>query len=531
MCIKVSRFLLIVMAIALTACAKRGTITGGPKDTLAPVVIQSLPKNYNTNFKGKEFKLYFDEYIKLKDVNKQLVISPPMTIAPEVTPTAASKFISVRINDTLQPNTTYSFNFGNSIQDNNEGNALPQYKYVFSTGNYIDSLTIEGSIKHAREYEVDNFVNVMLYEINESYTDSAFYKQKPRYLTNTLDSSRTFKIENIKAGRYQLVALKDVKPNYVLDPKTDKLAFWSEPVDIPTDKSYELKLFTEIPGFKSFKPSQAAGGRLLMGYEGDPKGITAVVRNGTDIIPAVVTKFPSKDSVQIWYKPLKADSISVSISRAGLLKDYTVKIKNQNADSLQLTPVQNGSLQLRDNFRVKSSTPLIKFDKTRMSVISKDSSAVAFETSYDEFEQEIKFDFTLEPLDKYTVKMLPGAVTDFFEATNDTLTYRLTTRNSTDYGNVRLILKNARSYPVIVELTDSKGKVLAAETSNGPEVIFDNLEPHEFRMRVIYDTNNNGIWDTGNYLEKRQPEDVIYYPELLKVRANWDVNPEFDLSD
>src|SRR6478609_9674274 len=188
-------FLIVFSAILMVGCAKRGTISNGAKDTLAPVLKVSIPKNFSTNFSGKEIKLQFDEYVVLKDVNKQLVISPPMNTAPDISPYSASKSISIKIKDTLLPNTTYSFNFGQSIKDNNEGNPYPQFKYVFSTGSAIDSLTVEGSIKDALEKKTDTYVTVMLYEMNEKYNDSVVFKQKPRYITNTLEGGNDYKIE------------------------------------------------------------------------------------------------------------------------------------------------------------------------------------------------------------------------------------------------------------------------------------------------------------------------------------------------
>ena len=145
------RYILILLAVLMVGCAKRGNITGGLTDTIPPVLKQSIPKNFSTGFNGNEVKLFFDEYVKLKDVNKQLVVSPPMNTPPTITPTNASKYITIKIKDTLQPNTTYSFNFGQSIQDNNEGNPYPQFKYVFSTGTYIDSLSVNGTISDALE--------------------------------------------------------------------------------------------------------------------------------------------------------------------------------------------------------------------------------------------------------------------------------------------------------------------------------------------------------------------------------------------
>lgn len=535
------KFILILLAMVVGGCAKRGTITGGDKDTIAPVLELSLPKNFTTDFKGTEIKLEFDEYIKLKDVNKQLVISPPMNTAPVITPTSASKYLTIRIKDTLKPDTTYSLNFGQSIQDNNEGNPYSQFKYVFSTGSYIDSLAISGTIMDALEKKTDNFVNVMLYEVNDKFTDSIVYKEKPRYVTNTLDSLTTFKIENIKAGKYLLIALKDNVANYKFDVKKDKIAFYSEQITIPSSENYVLKLFKEVPKFKALKPTQASGSRLLMGYEGNPKDIKTTLKHGTEILPSVVTRMPDKDSVQVWFRPIKmakaekgekGDSLSINVSNAGFDKDFIVKIKAQKRDTLTIAPLQSGLLNLRETFTLSATTPLAKFDNSKMSLINKDSVAVPFTTEYDAFNQKLKVLFDKLPLEKYTFKAMPGAIEDFYETANDTLVYRLSTKNTSEYGNLRLKLQNVKQFPIIIQLTDPKGKVLATEYSESATTIdFNGLEPSTFTLRVIYDENKNKEWDPGNYLEKRQAEKVIYFPKELIVRSNWDVNQEFDLKE
>ncbi|MEY2921826.1 MAG: hypothetical protein RL108_439, partial [Bacteroidota bacterium] len=203
------RYFSLLLVLLTYGCAKRGSITGGDKDSIAPVLKSSLPKNFSTNFNGKEIKLVFDEYVKLKNANKQLIISPPMKNQPEILPYTASKTLTIKIKDTLQPNTTYSFNFGQSIEDNNEGNPYSQFKYVFSTGSFIDSLALKVKVKDALEIKTDNFVSVMLYEINEQFNDSTIYKETPRYITNTLDSLKLVSLENLKAGKYLLLAFKD----------------------------------------------------------------------------------------------------------------------------------------------------------------------------------------------------------------------------------------------------------------------------------------------------------------------------------
>ena len=517
-------------------CAKRGSITGGLKDTLAPVLVSSTPKNLSTDFKGNEITLYFDEYVKLKNINKQLIISPPMKYEPLITPTNVSKFIKIQIKDTLQPNTTYSFNFGQSITDNNEGNALNQFKYIFSTGSYIDSLTLNGKIKDAYEKNVDNFVSVMLYEVNDKFKDSMIYKENPRYITNTLDSMRTFKFENLKAGKYLMIALKDKGSNNKYNPKDDKIGFLKNYITVPSDTVYELELFKETLPLKTFKPIQASGNRLLLPYEGKQNFKNSlpkiVLKNNNEILETIVTQFPKKDSLQIWYKPLKSDSLSLEVNKDNYSKKFTFRVKDQKKDTLNIKAVQNGVINFRDRFTLDTETPLVKFDKSKIRLVNKDSAAVEYTTEYDEFDQKLYVDFKKEPSEKYNITFLPGALTDFYEKTNDTLSYKLTTKELADYGNLVLNLKNVKRFPIIIELTNKKGdQVLASAYSEEKTTIeFNLVQPESFTIRVIYDDNKNKLYDTGSFLNKTYAEEVFYYQEEYDVRANWDRNETVDLS-
>lgn len=535
-----NKFLIYTLAIALalTGCAKRGTITGGPKDTIPPILTGSSPRNMSTDFKGSEIRIDFNEYIKIKDVNKQLIISPPMATSPEIYPMgSASKYITIRIKDTLQPNTTYSFNFGQSITDNNEGNPYSQFKFVFSTGSYIDSLTLNGRIKDAYSLKADNFVNVMLYEANEKFNDSTIYKERPRYVTNTLDSMVNFSLQNLKAGKYHLFALKDQNSNYRYDPKIDKIAFLGNTVTVPTDTVYLLELFTEQRKFRALRPSQASSNRIVMGYEGDPRGLQVSVKNGagTEDITSITTRLPKKDSVQVWVpRNIKsiADSLMVSVNHRDSVKNFNIKIKEiKAADSLSVTAVQKGTLHFRDKFTLTTTTPLTKIDTTLISLMRKDSTAIPFTLRHDLFEQKIEFDFAKSESEKYTFTLLPGAFEDFYGKQNDTLNYGLTTRTYAEYGNMRVTLANADRFPLILELTNEKGDILASYYSEGETSIsFDAILPEKYIMRVIYDDNGNKEWDSGNYLEKRQPEEVIYWRgKPVEIRQNWDAEETFDL--
>ncbi len=523
--------LLFLVVIVSSSCAKRGSITGGSKDTLSPILKISFPKNYSTNFKGNEIKLTFDEYVKLKDLNKQLIISPPMKYEPLILPTNASKYISIKINDTLQPNTTYSFNFGQSITDNNEGNPYNQFKYVFSTGNHIDSLTLSGSVKDAYNKEVESFVSVMLYELNDKFKDSVVYNEAPRYITNTLDSLKTFKLENLKAGKYLLVAMKDYNSNNKFNPAKDKIGFNKQYITIPNDTIYELKLFKQVLPLKVFKPIQASGNRLILPYQGKTSAIKITLKNGETLLPSIITKFPKKDSLQVWFKPLKVDSLALAVAKDKYQADFNFKIKTQKKDSLKISAPKNGSLNFRERFTLETATPLTQFDNSKIKIINKDSVSVDFKTEYDDFNQQMFFDFKAAPSEKYILNILPGALTDYLERSNDSLSYKFETRSLSDYGNLSVNLQNVKRFPIIIELTDEKGTTLATEYSeNNTKIDFNLVDPFVYSVRIIYDDNKNKEYDSGNYLEKRQAEEIVYFTKTIDVRANWDVEQIFDVS-
>ncbi|QOG03442.1 Ig-like domain-containing protein [Flavobacterium sp. MDT1-60] len=530
------KYIPFLLVFLMMSCAKRGSITGGLKDTLAPVLKYSSPKNFSTDFKASEIILTFDEYVKLKNTNKQLIISPPMKHEPIILPTTASKEITIKILDTLQPNTTYSMNFGQSIADNNEGNALNQFKYVFSTGSYIDSLSIGGIVKDAYEKNVDNFVSVMLYEVNDKFKDSVVYREFPRYITNTLDSLRTFKLENLKAGKYLLVALKDKGSNNKFNPKDDKIGFIKHYITVPNDTLFEIELFKESQPLKVLKPIQASGNRLFLPYDSKQDFTNSkpkvVLKNKDEILESIVTRYPKKDSLQVWYKPIKVDSLSMEVSNENYNKKFTFKIKDQKKDTLNITATQSGVLNFRDRFTLESATPLVKFDKSKIKLTNKDSVAVDFTTAYDEFDQKLHVDFKKEPLEKYKFTFLPGALTDFYDKTNDTLSYKLTTKEYADYGNLVLNLKNVKRFPIIVEITNKKGDVvLASQYSEGQtKLTFDLVEPNAFTLRITYDDNKNKIYDSGNFLKKTYAEEVFYYQKEIDVRTNWDVDETIDMS-
>ena len=535
---KIQIFIYSFLIISIIGCAKRGSITGGLKDTIPPVLKMSFPRNFSTEFSSKSIKLTFDEYVKLKNVDKQLIISPPLSKKPQILPLTASKSITINFLDSLQTNTTYSLNFGQSIEDNNEGNPYPQFKYIFSTGKYIDSLSIQGTIKDALEKKQSSSVTVMLYEMNEKFTDSAVYNNNPNYIAYSLEKDSSFKVENIKAGKYFLIALEDMSANYRFDPKIEKIGFIKNYITIPNDSLFEIKLFKEANKTKFYKPIQSSDCSAIVGYEGDINNPKLTLKRGQEVVPSLITKTPKKDSLQIWFKPFKieksaVDSLHLTCATIDYTKDFTFKIKAQKHDSLSISAISSKTLPLNEDFMLRTNLPLSKIDETKLRLIKKDSTAVPFKLEYDELNLTLKLIFKKEPLEKYTLTVPADAIFDFIgQTTSKILNFDCETKSNSDYGNLLLNLENVKQFPLIIELTNKDGIVKYTYCSeNSTAIEFNLIEPDLYTLRLIYDDNKNKIWDSGSYLNKKQPERVVYFPTDIDVRANWDVQQTFILKE
>lgn len=518
------------LVIIFTDCAKRGRPTGGDKDEDAPLLVKSFPRNYSTNFNGNEIKLVFDEFVKLKDVNTQLIVSPPLKNLPIISPSGtASKTITIKILDTLKENTTYLFNFGQSVADNNEGNVFNNFKFVFSTGPIIDSLEIRGNITEAFQKEPGDNVTVMLYEINKSFNDSIIYKEKPYYVGNTLDST-LWEITNIKAGEYLLMALKDVSRNYTFNPREDKIGFVKETITVPTDSVYSINLFKEIIPYRLTRPFEVSKGHIMFGYEGEADSIKIQPLNVSDKFISNTSFEKEKDTINYFFKGYSADSIQFKVENKGKLDTVMVRLRSKDTDSLQFKRSPLNDAYFSNNFTLLSNIPLMSVDSSKINLIDKDSISVNYNFKLSEDKTELILDFVKDYDKKYAIEILPNAITDFFGQTNDTLKYSLITQKEIDYGKLYVTLKGVESYPIIVQLLTDKEKIVkeiyAAETQT---FNFINLLPGKYMLRVIYDENRNGKWDTGNFLQKRQPEKVIYLEFDRDVRANWDLNESFTL--
>ena len=523
--------------IILFGCAKRGTPTGGPKDSIPPVLVNASPKLNSTNFDSEEIRLTFDEWIKLDKVQDQLIISPPLEKSSyEIKPlSGVTKKVFLKFLDSLAPETTYTINFGNSIQDNNENNPLTFFSYTFSTGETIDSLYIRGNTKDAFSQESDEFISLQLYRVDSLFKDSIIFQDKPTYISNTLDSTN-YKFQNLKEGKYLLIALKDVDNNYFFDPFYDKIGFLDSLITLPRDSVIDLKLFKEETEIIWDKPHFINSEKIGFGYYGklDLDKIK-IESNIPDSVNYVFIKEKETDTLNLWLSRNSFDSLNFSLIETDTIKLTTVKFDRKRdslIDSLNLSPKTVNVIHLKESFKISSNIPLNKIEDSLITIRDIDSLIIPFTTSINDRLDEIDIDFEVSPSDDYSIFIKPRAIKDIRGTENDTLQYNVVSQTLEDYGNVFLDVITNNDSKYILHLIDSSSNIIREfnNVNSNSTIIFDYIRPGKYTFRLIEDLNSNDIWDTGNYLKQVQPEPVYYFPSELDVRANWDLNETFNLN-
>ncbi len=402
----------------------------------------------------------FDEYIDMKDIHKNLIVSP----VPKLTPVVNShlKVITITLKDTLQPNTTYSLNFGRAVTDVNEGNVLKNFTYVFSTGDYLDSLRYSGRVILANNGKPDSTLIVMLHT---QLDDSAVEKERPRYIAR-LDSGGNFTFINIKPDIYRLYALNDESGTHEYTSKSEIFAFADSPVDLR----------------KSTEP-------LLLYAYADTSGF----------------KKPKKPVAPVAPKKVDKDKVKRLVISGNLA---------------------NGKLDLHDQLVLTFEQPIRDFDSTMVRLTN--DSFVDFKKIHFEFDSTSK---------KLTIYNNPWTentgyhlilLKDFADDTLgekllkiDTISFR--TKKETEYGILRMRFKNLdlSRHPVLLFLQNDK---IIVSSSIGRSLRYNNklFVPGDYEIRILYDTNQNGVWDPGDFYQHRQPEIVVPIRKKLTVRSDWE---------
>ncbi len=516
-----SILLLAIITFLGTSCARIGSPTGGEKDKQPPKILNITPPNLSTNFKSKRIIIRFDEFIQLKDLNKNLLITPHLKHQPDISPMGtASKEIRIDIKDTLLPNTTYIFNFGESIVDFNEANKYGDFRYVFSTGNAIDSLSLKGKVTPVHFDKKPEKILVGLYK-KDDFKDSIIFREPPYYISFT-DKSGNFTFNYLSKGDYKVIALLDENHNYVYNRDKEAVGFKNDWINIPKDTLIEVLLFKEIPKFSLDDVKQLSKNHLQITYKG--KADSLMIKPISKIEKSAIITQPKK--MDYWYKS-KEDTLKLDI----IYKKHNRKFKkkrSKNIDSLRLIMNKRGFFNPLDTLMLTGNMPLVSVDKNLIKFMA-DSVSIPFKIHKNN-RFNLIFDFDKQTGKNYDLQVLPKAISDFLGNKNkDTLQVNFKIPNEKKYGNLVLEIPSIKKN-YFVEILDNNHRVIQkSKTSKSNKLKFSYLKPGKYFVRIIYDDNKNNKWDTGNYLLHIQPEKSVLIEKVIEIRANWDVNQKIEL--
>lgn len=457
------KWLLLISAMAAWAtlvpgCANIIPPTGGPKDSLPPVLIKATPANMATRVSGTNIELEFNEYIQLDNLQQELIVNPPFDRSPDITSRLRHVYIKVR--DTLQPNTTYSFQFGNAIKDVNESNPLRNFTYVFSTGSYIDSLQLSGTVINAETGLPDSTLSILLHTDPD---DSAVAKLKPRFVTRP-NGKGEFRFEQMPPGRFFIFALKDEGLRRYSSSRTP-FAFYDSMVTTSIDGApIELRAFVAEPE------------------------------------PA---------------KPATSNAPNRQKTEKNVLINTTA---SENAPQDLLSPLE-----------CRFTQKIARIDSSKL--ILADTNGVAktnYQLIFDTAQNRVQLQYPWKENEFFILRIGKGFATDTAGNSNaKTDTIRFKTKSEREYGSLKLNLMgiNLALHPVLQWV--EAGAVVQTTVLTSNKVNIPLFKPGEYVLRILYDANQNGKWDTGNYWKKIQPERVQAIEQKFNIKAGWE--NEFDI--
>lgn len=555
---KCSYILYFIVSVLISSCAQIVAPTGGKLDKEAPKVLLYEPLNGSTNFASKSISISFDEFIQLKDLNNQLIISPPLQFVPDIKTKNKELIIEFDKKEQLKANTTYSINLGKAIQDIHESTPIENFSYSFSTGSTLDSMKIAGKVENAFDLKTEKAALVMLYK---NYTDSSAYNALPDYIGKTKEDG-TFEIKNISAGNYKLIALKDANANYKYDSETEKVGFLDSMIDVTNGKSYTVSLFQE-PAKKTFIKFNAHNyfGKILLVFNKPTENISITPINNVFNEKDIFIDFSkNKDSVHYWFRNIEKDSIIIQVKENATIIDTlafklikkTDAIKNaRNPLKFQLTssPNKNQNVELNSEFAINFSHPIepTTIEALKNKEIKLFIDSMPYTDNKDLFYSQItrssfaikqrinnsENPFPFKENTKYTLFIEPSTFTDIFGFTNDSIQLNFKTREEKQYGSIKLKLDvNNTSKNYIVQLVDEKDNIVReVNTNKSDAVFFQYLLPKSYKLKIICDNNANNKWDTGNLIQRTQPEKVIYNAETITTKPSWDLELEWKIVD
>ena len=513
--------------LLLAACANPVPPQGGPRDETPPQLdtAASTP-NYQTNFRKQPIELAFDEWVQLDDIFNQLIISPPLPEKPEVKIKKRSVILTFPENIELRPDATYTINFGEGVKDLTEGNPA-ELRFVFATGEALDSLNLSGVVVDARSGEPVEEVRFMLYE---DLADSVVYTERPFYAGNTDEAGR-FEINNIKEGVFKGFALGDAGgKNYLYDSGEaiafpDSFIVMSDTLPAP---ALRLRLFEETGNIRLLEEDTEQFGLVKLTYNEAVEDLRARSLDG----PPLITQADG-DTLKLWYAETRAKAWRLVVQRDTFPGD-TVRVPARNSEAflrqarLRRAGPEPNKVAPNKPYTLQFNHPLAQVDTNRLTLYADTTRnpvrpRIALD-SITYLEMRVRTDWIEEA--PYELVLLPGAVYDIFGLPNqDTIRQAFQVQPRKDFGNLLLTLNGLDSLEHYVVQLLNNNRIVAerqvAETTEYQED-FPLLPPAEYTLQVITDWNANGQWDTGNYETRRQPE-PIYRQQLEQLRANWDV--------
>lgn len=575
----------------LNSCANKGYPEGGPRDVTPPHVIAEQPVSFSKNFKRKNINIYFDEFVALKNINEKFIISPPQNKKPRVR--LRARYIMVEFEDTLRPQTTYSLDFADAIVDNNEGNPLGYYRYVFSTGNVIDTMELSGNVVNAGTNEPVLNAYVFLYE---NTADSVPLKEIPAYMGRT-DSSGFFRITNIRETDYKVVAVMDENRDYKYTPEGEQVAFLDSlvrPVVFPvvhTDtlendsvvtreylaygpNNLYLRMFLET-STQLYMVDEGRKERELLNFVFSIPGkndfaieLLDTVVEGKWYLPEVSS---GGDTLNLWIRDSVVYRRDTLNFRLTYLRTDSTGIQVPYADTVKLVYTDKKTQEKNKRKKKEQEKPKIEFLKIDLGIGQEQDVNTGFYLEFDrpvteDFMQAIrlseKVDTVYEPVDftlredsirirrfyvekkwkpeaQYQLQIDSAAIRDIYGHINDKVEKKFKVKALESYGMLNLSVEGTDGQAIVqlykpdskkTEKGDKIFNVVAEKiVDKDGEITFDFLHEGKYRLRAILDKNRNGKWDPGLYLEKRQPEEVRYLPVEINIKQNFDVEQHFDL--
>lgn len=524
-------------------CAQVLPLNGGERDTQAPKLLESTPKNASLNFTGRTIELKFDEYVQVKDISNQLVITPQTKKMPLVE--ANGKRVTIKFDEDLLPNTTYRLFLGNSIADMHEGNTFNNFEFVFSTGNFIDSLFVKGRITNAFNLKPEKGVTVALYKDNEP--DSIVFKKKPLYYTKSAEDG-SYKLSYLPKSAFRTFAFSDNNKNLVFDGGEETVGYNDSILETGNDTIINMKIFKEespkIFLKKAYSPYY--GVAYVIYNKEQTNKIGAYYKNQSENITGINSL---NDTCKIYYRDIfdtlrvlihhSDRNITDSLSMTVLSKEKFERFKTEKKHNLNvvLHPQQGDKL---DYFAI----PTLMFsnwmdetaiDTTKMILSYKTDSLIKTGLILDQKGPNLfNIQNKLLPNTNYDLMLAKGAFKSLLGTEIDSMKISFKTSEASDYAtlNLKLLLPKKENY--IVQVVNDKEVVIAEQyiemslTTSAEQLLkYKNLPPGNYFLKVIEDKNQNRKWDTGNILQQKQAETIYFNALTIKLLADWDSETEW----